>query len=48
MMTLLFGDGADRVRELQRVDEVLELEPPLQSLDRISFDDGPVWHLWVQ
>jgi hypothetical protein len=47
-MTLFFGPGADCVRESQCVDEVQKLEPPLQSLDRVSLDNGPIGHLGEQ
>ena len=41
MMGLLLGDGANGVRELERLSEVVEREDAPQALDPVGLDELP-------
>jgi len=48
MMTLLFGQNAKNVRELESIDEVSKREVPFQALDLVSNNERPLRHLGVE
>jgi hypothetical protein len=45
MMSFSFGDFTHLVRESERIDEILEFEHALESLDIFALDDLPLGHL---
>ena len=48
MMTLLFGQSADGVREPESIDEVRERKVPFQPLDLVLSDELPLRHLSME
>jgi hypothetical protein len=48
MMTLLFGQNTNIVRELEGIDEVRKRKVPLQALDLVSNNERPLRHLSVK